>query len=466
MATIICKRNRFNVVYSYYDEAGKRHQKWEAFSTMPEAKQRKSEIEYKQQLGSFIIPTCNTLNELLKEYVSLYGKTKWAINGYSSNTGLIRHYIAPKLGELRLKEITPRVLEMFYQGLLKTPAVPLMTDKKYRQTGKFVQPPTIRKIHNLLHSAFNQAEKWELIEKNPAKFATLPKYEMKERDIWDSQTLFHAIDCCEDERLKLCLNLAFSCSLRIGELLGLTWDCVDISEESIATGKAHIVVNKQLQRVNKRSMEATDSKDVLTTFPEIGSQNNTVLILKKPKTRASIRKIFLPKTVAENLTKWKVEQDLLIEQLGAEYHDYNLVIAGSRGQPVESNIIRKSMRQLIEANELPQVCFHSLRHSSITYKLKLNGGDIKAVQGDSGHAQATMVTDQYSHILDESRRNNVQLFEQAFYGGKGVKIVPEAQDKAVEEQVQQAGLNSAVLLKIFSNPDMVAMLKMLAKTLG
>ena len=466
MATIICKRNKFNVVYSYYDEAGKRHQKWEAFPTMPEAKQRKSEIEYKQQLGSFTIPTCNTLNELLKEYVSLYGKTKWAINGYSSNTGLIQHYISPKLGELRLKEITPRVLEMFYQGLLKTPAMPLMTDKKYRQTGKFVQPPTIRKIHNLLHSAFSQAEKWELIEKNPAKFATLQKYEMQERDIWDSQTLFHAIDCCEDERLKLCLNLAFSCSLRIGELLELTWDCVDISEESIAAGKAHIVVSKQLQRVNKRSMEATDSKDVLTTFPEIGLQNNTVLILKKPKTRASIRKIFLPKTVAENLTKWKMEQDLLIEQLGAEYHDYNLVIAGSRGQPVESNIIRKSMRQLIEANELLQVCFHSLRHSSITYKLKLNGGDIKAVQGDSGHAQATMVTDQYSHILDESRRNNVQLFEQAFYGGKGVKIVPEAQDKAVEEQVQQAGLNSEVLLKIFSNPDMVAMLKMLAKTLG
>ena len=77
-----------------------------------------------------------------------------------------------------------------------------------------------------------------------------------------------------------------------------------------------------------------------------------------------------------------------------------------------------------------------------------------------------MVTDQYSHILDESPRNNAQLFEQAFYGGKGVKIVPEPQDKAVEEQAQQAGLNSEVLLKIFSNPDMVAMLKMLAKTLG
>ena len=43
---------------------------------------------------------------------------------------------------------------------------------------------------------------------------------------------------------------------------------------------------------------------------------------------------------------------------------------------------------MIQEHDLPKVVFHSLRHSSITYKLKLNGGDIKAVQGDFGHAQA------------------------------------------------------------------------------
>ena len=42
---------------------------------------------------------------------------------------------------------------------------------------------------------------------------------------------------------------------------------------------------------------------------------------------------------------------------------------------------------------LPKVTFHSLRHSSITYKLILTGGNIKAVQGDSGHAQAEMITE-------------------------------------------------------------------------
>ena len=61
--------------------------------------------------------------------------------------------------------------------------------------------------------------------------------------------------------------------------------------------------------------------------------------------------------------------------------------------------------------------FHSLRHSSITYKLKLTRGDIKSVQGDSGHAQAKMVTDQYSHIIDENRKDNAKLFENAFYQG-------------------------------------------------
>ena len=48
--------------------------------------------------------------------------------------------------------------------------------------------------------------------------------------------------------------------------------------------------------------------------------------------------------------------------------------------------------------------FHSLRHTSVTYKLKLSGGDIKAVQGDSGHAQADMVTEVYGHILDTAKR--------------------------------------------------------------
>ena len=59
--------------------------------------------------------------------------------------------------------------------------------------------------------------------------------------------------------------------------------------------------------------------------------------------------------------------------------------------------------------------FHSLRHSSTTYKLKLNHGDLKATQGDTGHAEIDMITSIYAHILDEDRKVNAQKFETAFY---------------------------------------------------
>lgn len=187
-------------------------------------------------------------------------------------------------------------------------------------------------------------------------------------------------------------------------------------------------------------------------------------MLKKPKTPTSIRKVFLPKTVAEMLVAWKMEQDAAIEAIGNEYADFNLVIATPVGLPCESAQIRKALKDLIEENNLPPVVFHSLRHSSITYKLKLNQGDIKSVQGDSGHAQASMVTDQYSHILDENRQENAKLLEKAFYNGRGAE--PEAEVKrkqiAMVDQMNAMGFDPLQLAKVLSNPDMVKMLQILA----
>lgn len=58
--------------------------------------------------------------------------------------------------------------------------------------------------------------------------------------------------------------------------------------------------------------------------------------------------------------------------------------------------------------------FHSLRHSSTACRLKLNHGDIKAAQGDTGHSRADMVTKVYAHILDENPKVNAQKPESAF----------------------------------------------------
>ena len=104
---------------------------------------------------------------------------------------------------------------------------------------------------------------------------------------------------------------------------------------------------------------------------------------------------------------------------------------------------------------------------SITYKLKLNGGDIKAVQGDSGHAQATMVTDQYSHILDDDRKANAELFENAFYSGKVAATEEEEAEpeEPAAEAAVPAGVDPELLMKLLANPEMAALLKTLAQTI-
>ena len=272
----------------------------------------------------------------------------------------------------------------------------------------------------------------------------------------------YALSVCEDERLKLAINLSFSCSLRLGELLGLTWDCVDISSEAIEENRSYVFINKESQRIRKESLDALDGKDVLLVFPTNHKKNSTVRILKTPKTESRVRKIFLPKSVANMLVDWKAEQDEMKEILGDEYMDYNLVMASTFGLPLGDGAIRGPLKKLIEDYNLPPVVFHSFRHSSVTYKLKLNGGDIKAVQGDSGHAQVNMVTDVYSHILDDDRRKNAELFEEAFYEKKNLDPQMHVQQENNNAPVADE-VDPELLAKVLANPEMRALLNSLAK---
>ena len=149
----------------------------------------------------------------------------------------------------------------------------------------------------------------------------------------------------------------------------------------------------------------------------------TRIVLKRPKTESSIRKVWLPKTLAYILRKWQQSQSEVKEFLGAEYEDHNLVLAQENGRPVDQRVIEKAFNKLKKEAELPNVVFHSLRHSSTTYKLKLNHGDLKATQGDTGHAEMDMIMNVYAHILDEDRKINAQKFESSFYSNPDLRTV-------------------------------------------
>lgn len=75
------------------------------------------------------------------------------------------------------------------------------------------------------------------------------------------------MEIADDEILLACMHLAFSCSLRIGEITGLTWEDVIIDEKSIADNNARVIINKELSRISVTAMQKLKEKDVLKIFP-------------------------------------------------------------------------------------------------------------------------------------------------------------------------------------------------------
>ena len=565
MASIIKRKKNYSIVYTYVDENGETKQKWETRTSYQEALKRKAEIESQKSSNSFLPPTNQNIAEFLSDFVSLYGEKRWGVSMYDSQNSLIANYINPIIGDMKVQDITTRVVDKYIQTLQKTPAVNTRThhaktefvtnatiekiikllrcafkqavrwelvaknpfdnvvlpkveykkrdiwtadmirtaldqctdsklyvamnlafacslrmgeilgltwsnvhisdediaadnayvyiDKELARASKraiemlghrdvyyelpplfantsthhaktaFVTNATVEKIIKLLRCAFKQAVRWELVAKNPFDNVVLPKVEYKKRDIWTADMIRTALDQCTDSKLYVAMNLAFACSLRMGEILGLTWSNVHISDEDIADDNAYVYIDKELARASKWAIEMLGQKDIYHVFTPLFPNTSTRIILKKPKTDSSIRKVWLPKTLAYILREWKSAQDELRALLRDEYQDYNLVVALANGRPCEDRIILKSFEKLREKAGLPKVVFHSLRHSSTTYKLKLNHGDLKATQGDTGHAQIDMITSVYAHILDEDRKINAQKFESAFYANPDLRSV-------------------------------------------
>ena len=419
---------------------------YERFSSYEEANLRIAQIEYEKSLGVFQPPKpvpipirstsqkYITVGELMDEYVQVYGLNHWGDSFLSCSKHRIEHYIKPYLGNVAVKDLTTHDLDLFYDSLQDKPAVIL---KGHKKTDATVSLSVIEKTHALLRSALNQAVKWEYISSNPAERVTLPKYRSAERDVWSASEAQYALDCCSDPILHTAMLLALGCSMRIGEILGLTWDCVDFSDESIHDGTAHVFVNKELKRCQKDSLNALAHRgrsQVIFTFPEWKQTDSTTsLVLKSPKTESSVRKVYLPRTVALALREVKSTQDALKLLIGDEYADYGLVIAHEDGRPYEERQIAALLRKLIAENDLRPVVFHSLRHCSASLKLQIGGGNIKAVQGDTGHAQARMVTDLYAHTHNEDRRRLAQKVDEDFFQKR-----PSEAKKAVAHEADLA----------------------------
>ena len=417
MASIMKRGNTYSVRYNYKDHAGKPCKGWETFKTKAEAQERKITVEKELLDGTFLVPNTMTVEEMLYKWIPIQSsKHKWSPKTYTQSVAMVQNLIVPYIGKRKVQDLRTYDIEQFYATLSQTPCGQYVHGVKQEltenQKKRLLSSTSIHEVHTLLKTAFSYAVDWDLIHKSPTP-REAPKINTEERTIWDERTMLAALQTIENPALHLAVHMSMILSLREGEILGLQPGDLDFDA---ADGRGTISVNKALQRADKVALSKIDPTQIYHTFPDRREGSKSSLILKRTKTKKSNRILYMTKPLKEELLAWleKLRQDELA--MDGRYRNCGQLFRLPNGMPVAPEALSKWYRTWrAEHPEFEKIVFHGLRHSSATYQLIESGGNIKAVQGNTGHATTGILMDTYAHTQDKPRLELAEKLEADFY---------------------------------------------------
>ena len=417
MASIMKRGNTYSVRYNYKDHNGKPCKGWETFKTKAEAQERKITVEKELLDGTFLVPDAMTVEEMLYKWIPIQSsKHKWSPKTYTQSVAMVQNLIVPYIGKRKVQDLRTYDIEQFYATLSQTPCGQYVHGEKQEltenQKKRLLSSTSIHEVHTLLKTAFSYAVDWDLIHKSPTP-REAPKINTEERTIWDERTMLAALQTIENPALHLAVHMSMILSLRVGEILGLQPGDIDFDA---ADGRGTITVGRSLQRTEKAALEKTDPNQIYHIFPDQREGSSSALVLKKPKTKKSSRTLYLTRPLKEELLAWleKLRQDELA--MDGRYRNCGQLFRLPNGMPVAPEALSKWYRAWrAEHPEFEKIVFHGLRHSSATYQLIESGGNIKAVQGNTGHATTGILMDTYAHTQDKPRLELAEKLEADFY---------------------------------------------------
>lgn len=169
----------------------------------------------------------------------------------------------------------------------------------------------------------------------------------------------------ENEKYYIISLLASKCGLRIGEILGLTWDCVDFENNEIK-------INKQFKYINDSNFG----------IGELKSKNGNRIVPLPPKIAFELK-------VYKNSTPINIDNRLFNNR----------------------NVKSLSERLSMKYKKLGfNISVHELRHTYAT-NLISNGIDFKTAANLLGHdVHETMKT--YSHVNDDMRSKAIKIINE------------------------------------------------------
>lgn len=368
-------RKKGNNWYYYFELAkvdGKRKKvERKGGSTKKEAQAalRKAIAEYE---NSGQIKDSNTISfaDYLELWFSSYVMVNCKYNTQINYRACIDNHIKPILGMYRLTSITPEQLQKF------------LNNKMINGFSK----NSVSNFYGVLSGSLKYAVyPLKYINNNPMQFVKMPKYSnapVKSEDLkiitinqWNE--IIDRFPKGTPEYIPL--QIAFHTGMRSSEVLGLTWDCVNLEEKYIKVEKILIDKGKGIY--------------------ELGT----------PKTSSSAADILIGDKLISILRDHKEWQNTNKVTYGPHYTVNNFVCTKENGKQVTTSTI-KYLSRIVNYELGINFNFHSLRHTHATMLLEA-GANFKDIQKRLRHSRLATTMDTYSHVTKKLSQSTVNIFE-------------------------------------------------------
>lgn len=295
-------------------------------------------------------------NNWLKEWLQNYIKPSTKKRTFNQYSKIIKTHILPYLGDLKLEELTPLIIQKLITKL---------SINGNKCTGKGLSASYIRMIVSIIKNSLKAAHLISYLPNYTLDKVNYPKIIEKKIECFtineQKKIEFAAKTTKKDKYLGIILCLYTG--LRIGELLALTWNDIDF-EKSI------LIISK--------------------TCYDSSEEGTRIRNINIPKTKNSIREIPLPTKILEMLKEMKKKSKC--EFVIAEGEKF-----------VFMRSYQRTFELLLKKLKIPHKGFHSLRHTFATRALEC-GMDVKTLSEILGHKNPTITLNRYVHSLWEHKK--------------------------------------------------------------
>jgi len=357
--------------------------RWQAQISIGEGKRKtyygktKKEVQEKlrlaineQKQGTLILAPHQTLEVYLPYWLENVEKLTIRTRTYEQYLSTLKVHLIPGLGKIELHKLTIQHVQDLYTRL----------HKEGQSAG------SIAAIHAVLHRALNHAVKNSLVARNVASYASRPAVRRHKSQVLTVEQANKLIETVKGRRIEAFIILSLTTAARLGELLALHWDDLDLEQKTMR-------ISRSITRAKGR-----------------GSYEG------ETKTESSRRTVLLADIAIDILKEHRTKQNearLKRLEAGKKWLDKGLVFCGTDGDYLLGESIRRLFVDLLRDAGLPHMRLHDMRHSAATILL-VKGVHPKVVQELLGHSNISMTMDVYSHVLPSMQQAVTDKMNDAF----------------------------------------------------